>query len=156
MNSQLKEILVFQGKEVAMDCDPMKQYFSELDSPPRFFTTLKANERGYLGTWTIRNNSLYLTAFIGMLETNEEINLDYLFPGKQFVLADWFNGEIILNQGRLLALKTKNTPAYYEKDLHMVFVNGRITNSYVIENSRDQLFGFNNDLLPGGLYNSSL
>jgi hypothetical protein len=156
MNSQLKEILVFQGKEVAMDCDPLKQYFSSLDSPPRFYTTLRANERGYLGTWTIRNNSLYLTAFIGMLETNEEVNLEYLFPGKQVVLADWFNGEIILNQGKLLALKTKDSPAYYEKDLHMVFENGCITNSFIIENSLEQLTGSNNNFLSGSLYNSSL
>jgi hypothetical protein len=156
MNSQLKEILVYQCREFAMDCDPLAQYFSQQKSPPRFFTTLKANERGYLGTWTIKKNALYLTAFIGMLENNEEITLEDLFPDKQVVFADWFSGEIILNHGKLLALKTKNSPAIYEKDLHMEIVNGNVVNSRVVENSLEQLSGFNDGFLSGTVKNSSI
>jgi len=145
MNSQLKEILVYQGKEYAMACDPMDQYFSKLKSPPQFFRTLRANERGYLGTWTIQKSALYLTAFIGMLQNNEEITLEQLFPGKQVVFADWFNGEIVLNQGKLLSLKTKYSPALYEMDLHLEFVSGQLVKDYVVENSLEQLSGFDND-----------
>jgi len=156
MNTQLKEILVYQCKEYAMACDPLDQYFSNLKSPPQFFTTLKANERGYLGTWTIRKNALYLTAFIGMLDNNEEITLEQLFPGKQVVFAEWFDGDIVLNQGKLLRLKTENSPAFYEKDLHLEFAKGRLINTYVVENSLEQLSGFDEDFLSGRLGNSSL
>lgn len=135
MNTQLKEVLVYKGQEVAVDCDPLNQYFSQLKSPPRFLTKCKANERGYLGRWIIIKDELYLSGLIGVLENNDEISLEYIFPGKQAVLAEWFTGEIVINQGKLLSLKSLNRPAIYEKDLHLEFVNGRLIDTHVSENT---------------------
>jgi hypothetical protein len=142
MNSQLKEVLVINGKEVAMACEPLKQYFDQLKSPPQLLTVIRANERGYLGKWAIIDNKLYLIGFIGVLNTREEIALEDIFPEKQIVFAEWFNGEIVLNQGRILALKNEFQPATYEKDIHLDFVNGYLINTYVVENTLDQIAVF--------------
>jgi hypothetical protein len=135
MNSQLKEVIVHHGQEVAMSYEPLKQYFAKLNSPPRFLTTCRGNERGYLGKWALLKEELYLTEFIGVLENGDEIALEFLFPGKSIVFAEWFNGEIILNQGKLLALKSKTSPAIYEKDLHLEFLSGRLTKTFIVENT---------------------
>jgi hypothetical protein len=155
-HSQLKESLVFQGKEVAMECDPLSQYFSQLKSPPRFLSTCKSNERGYLGKWAILKNELHLIEFIGVLERNVEVTLEYLFPEKHHVFAEWFTGEIVLNQGKLLALKSENHPAVYEKDIHLEFANGHLINTHVVENALDKTTGYIDSLLSRILRNSSL
>lgn len=134
---QLKESLIFECREVPIECEPLKSYFSQLESPPRFLSTMRANKRGYLGKWSVRKNELYLIEICGLLENKEEITLDYLFPGKQIVMAEWFSSEIVLNQGKLLALKNKDRPAIYEKDLHLVFENGQLVNRFVTENEVD-------------------
>jgi hypothetical protein len=134
MNPQLKELLVYKGKEVAMSCEPLSQYLLQLKSPPLFYTACKANERGYLGKWAILREELYLTEFIAMLENKDEVSIHYLFPGQQIVHAEWFNGEIVLNEGKLLALKDENNPAIYEKDVHMEFIKGRLVKTTIIEN----------------------
>ena len=138
-----------------MACEPLNQYFARLKSPPRFYTGLKANKRGYLGRWAIIKNELHLTKLIGLLENNEEITLDHLFPGKQNVFAEWFNGEIVLNQGKLIALKSENIPAIYEKDLHLEFINGMLTNTYIVENALDQTSSFNDNIPSGSTSNPS-
>jgi hypothetical protein len=156
MNSQLKEVLFYQGQEVAVDCDPLNQYFSQLKSPPRFLTTCRANERGYLGKWVITKDELYLTELIGILENNDEISLQHIFPGKQVVFAEWFTGEIIINKGKLLALKTMNHPAIYEKDLHLGFVNGRLISTEVCENKLEQISMDIHSGLSGSIHSQTM
>jgi hypothetical protein len=135
---QLKESLVYQCKEVPIDCEPLIKYLSQLASPPKFINTMRANRRGYLGKWAIQNNELYLTEFCGLMENKEKITLEQLFPGKQIVKAEWFDGEIVLNTGKLLILKNGNRPAIYEKDLHLEFISGRLVNKFFIENAPDE------------------
>jgi hypothetical protein len=145
MNSQLKEVLVYQGKALAMACEPLNQYFSQMVSPPQFYSLFEANARGYLGKWAIIRNELFITDFIGVLENRKEISLQYFFPGKQIVFAEWFNGEIVLTHGKLLTLKSPESPALYEKDLHLEFLHGRLINTYLVENKVDQMSIYNSD-----------
>jgi hypothetical protein len=135
MNSQLKEVLIYQGKAIPMDSDPLKQYLDGMKLPPNFIKTLKADQRGYLGKWAVVQNELYLTELNGVLENSDTISLESLFPGKQYVFAEWFTGEIVLNQGRLLALKSSDRPAIYEKDFHLEFSNGRLVKTNIVENT---------------------
>ena len=133
-----------------MDCDPLNQYLSKMNSPIHFIPNIKYNERGYLGKWAVLKNGLHLIDFIGVLENRNEIFLDNLFPDKQTVFAEWFTGEIILTQGKLLALKSKYSLAVYEKDLHLDFINGRLIRTYIVENTRDSISGFFDNLQYGG------
>jgi hypothetical protein len=136
MHTQLKEILVYKGKEFPVSADPLSQYFTSENSP-RFFKNLRANKRGYLGKWAVIKNELFLTSLSGELENADEISLENVFPGKERVFAEWFNGEIILNLGKLLALANKDRPAVYASDLHLEFIKGRLINTQIVENTLD-------------------
>jgi hypothetical protein len=138
---QLKESLLYERHEVPIECEPLKTYLSQHGSTPRFIDTLRANKRGYLGKWAVIRNELYLIELSGMLENKEEITLEDIFPGQERVLAEWFNGEIVLTQGKLLSLKNADRPAIYEKDLHLKFVNGRLADKYCVENTPDEFAG---------------
>lgn len=149
MESQIKEVLEYRGKAYAMACEPLDQYFSQLNPPLRFYPKFKNNARGYLGKWAILENELHLIDFIGVLENKHELFLDGLFPGEQTVFARWFNGTILLNYGKLLALKNRYRPALYEKDLHLEIANGYLINSHVVENKCDTTNDFYDNLRPG-------
>jgi hypothetical protein len=150
MNAQLKEVLVFQGKKMPMSSEPLDQYLSKLKSPPRFTRLCIENKRGYLGQWTIENNELYLTELIGAMEDGKELTLESLFPGEQAVFAEWYTGEIILTQGKILALPSKYSPAVYERDLHLEFLDGLLICTYIVENTRDSISGFYDNMQHGG------
>jgi hypothetical protein len=137
MKSQLKEVLIYNGKDYAMACDPLNQYFSQMKSPLRFLAKSEVIQRGYLGKWAILNNELYLTEFKGVLENKDKITLSYIFPGQQTVFAEWFNGEILLNHGKILSLKSNNINTIYENDVHLEFANGHLMKAYTITNVLD-------------------
>lgn len=143
MNSQLKEVLDCRGVEVEMNCEPLSIYFSTLKSPPLFIKTISSIERGYLGKWAIINNELYLTEFIGVIENRDEITIEDIFPGKQTVFAEWFNGEIILAKEKLIVLNQENSNEIYEKDLHLEFIKGRLVNIYKEEDMLLKIGGIN-------------
>ena len=149
MNAQFKEVLDCRGIEVEMNCEPLGQYFSTLISPPLFIKSIRSIERGYLGKWTIINNELYLTEFIGVLENRDEITIEDIFPGKQTVFAEWFDGEIKLEKEKLIALNQENSNETYENDLHLEFIKGCLVNTYKIEDMLMQICCFNNNFQPG-------
>lgn len=146
MNSQLKEVLDCRGIEVEMNCEPLSSYFSTLKSSPPFIKTISSIGRGYLGKWAIINNELHLTEFIGVLENRDEITLEDIFPGKQSVFAEWFNGEVVLSKEKLVVLNQQNGDDTYEKDLHLEFINGRLVNTFKVEDLPRQISGLNDDI----------
>ena len=149
MNAQLKEVLDCRGNEVEMNCEPLSQYFSTLISTPLFIKTIRSIERGYLGKWAIINNELYLTEFIGVLENRDEITIEDIFPGKQTVFAEWFNGEIMLEKEKLISLNEDNSNETYERDLHLEFIKGRLVNAFKAQDILMQNGGISNNIQPG-------
>lgn len=55
--------------------------------------------------------------------TEEEIGLDYLFPGQKEVFADWFTGKIMIPHGKVLYSMCYSI---YEKYLFLQFKNGAL------------------------------
>ena len=59
--------------------------------------------RGYIASWSVIDNKLYLVEWTGYLRGEEEANISNLFPGQATVFADWFAGSIVLHIGREIA-----------------------------------------------------
>ena len=76
--------------------------------------------------------------------------LDDLFPGEKTVFAAWFTGEIILTQGKILKLKSNHSPTVYENDLHLEISNGLLIRTYLVENTRETISGYYDNINHGG------
>ena len=93
MTTQAGDILIYNGEKTSIATEPLKAYLETRDDKSFIFKST-ALVRGYIGTWKIKNKKLYLVSLLGFIENNEKVDLNYLFPNKKEVFADWFSGQI--------------------------------------------------------------
>ena len=82
---------------------PLESYFAMSGHHPKFRWKHSAHWRGYLGSWEIRNDRLYLIGLSGTLMDGTKVCLDTLFPGfAERVFAHWFSGRLRLGRGDIV------------------------------------------------------
>jgi len=100
MTIQVPETLYYQGEKVAMGETPLWVYFEMGGVRPRFEKSCTALRRGYIGTWEIVGDRLYLIGLTARLEDGTNATLETIFPGfPDRVFAHWYSGTIQLPQG---------------------------------------------------------
>ena len=82
MTSQIKEIMIIDNEEYTMHCTPLESYLNILPKQLKFNYRTTACWRGYIGTWYLENNQLYLinlkgTKYKTESKILEEVGLDY-------------------------------------------------------------------------------
>lgn len=133
MTAQTPEKLIYDDDVYWMATLPLDGYL-KTNKDIKFAVTNTACWRGYYGTWEIIDNQLYLVELQGKIKGYENVNLSYVFPGRDFVFAKWFNGSIRIPHGRLLEYFHADFCSIFEKDLFMEFQNGVLINQYEIDN----------------------
>lgn len=133
MTAQASERLNFEGQETWMATEPLSQYLKTRNDR-KFISPSTACWRGYFGHWEIKDNKLYLIALKAFIEGYDEVGLDYLFPGKEIVFANWFSGEIRIPKGEILDYVHMGYASLYERDILLVIKNGTIINQYEVDN----------------------
>lgn len=125
MTAQIAERLVFEGRELALLANPLTDFFEQGGINPGFQSTSTALWRGYVGTWEIVADRLYLVALKGVLESGEEANLESVFPGyPDRVFAHWFSGTLRIPQGKQLEYVHMGYGSKYERDLLLKLRHG--------------------------------
>jgi len=94
MTVQTRERLIYKGKLYEVTTLPLEQYLSALPVKPKFYPPSTACWRGYIGTWQIKPDGLYLVDLVYYNESGSIAGTDYFFPGEKEVIARWFSGEI--------------------------------------------------------------
>jgi hypothetical protein len=135
MTAQSMEKLIYNGKEVLIYTEPLSSYLSNLKEKPKLFSLSSGCWRGYVGTWEIKDDKLYLIDFEGYT-TNIYINLgiDSLFPNQTNVLAEWFTGEIRIPIGDMLDYDLNSYESTFESDLFLEFKNGQLIGQRTVNN----------------------
>lgn len=139
MTAQQMEKLIFNGKEVSVATEPLDPYLSNLKEKPKLFPPSSTCWRGYVGTWEIKNDKLYLIAFEGytvnMVERRYwQVGMDFIFPNHKEVFAEWFTGELRIPQGDMLEYVHGGYESTFESDLLLVFKNGHLSGQRTVDN----------------------
>ena len=125
MTAQISEKLLFEGEKHAMCTNPLGDYCALGGELPRFASNCTALLRGYVGTWEIINDRLYLIELHGELESGQDADLETVFPGYgERVFAHWYSGVIRLPQGKMLEYVHMGYGSTYERDLLLEFEKG--------------------------------
>ena len=132
MTKQAAEVLILNGEKTSINAKPLQQYL-QTRKEIKFKSHSTACYRGYEGTWEIKDNKLFLVRLKASVEGHDEVGLSYLFPGEDIVFANWFNGNISIDQGKMLDYVHMGN-SLYEKNFVMNFTNGVLVNQYVIDN----------------------
>lgn len=135
MTAQIAERLNYQDEEVAMCTNPLSDYFAMGGFEPRFEATCTALWRGYVGSWDIVDNRLYLIGLDGTLEDGTDASLATVFPEfPDRVFAHWYSGTIRIPQGKQLEYVHMGYGSTFERDLILDVERGVVVATRVHHN----------------------
>lgn len=135
MTAQISEQLIFEGQKVPLLTNPLNNYFSLGGRDPGFESTSTALWRGYVGTWEILNDRMYLVALNGTLKSGEDADLESVFPGfAHRVFAHWFSGTLRIPQGKRLEYVHMGYGSTYERDVLLTLQNGVVVKQEIRHN----------------------
>ncbi len=134
MTEQVLEILIYNGKEEEMFTTPLDNYFEVTNQKTDFRVECTACWRGYLGTWEIVNNHLFMKAINAKFEDGSEVTLRTIFPNRiGRIFADWFSGELHVPRGKVI-YEDDNYQPVYKEELILEVTNGLVTKEIIIKN----------------------
>ena len=138
MTAQTPERLLYQGETLTLCSEPLGHFMEMLAMPWKFYAFNTSLWRGYVGTWRIEGERLYLTKLQGWVKESEqvkEVGLEALFPGyPDGVFAHWFTGELRCPRGGLLKYVHGGYGSTYEEDLLLQLQRGVLQEERVVRN----------------------
>jgi len=137
MTAQFTENLTYEGQVYAMCTEPLGTYFQLTGVFPDFSKDCTALWRGYIGTWEVRLDRLYLLKLDGHLASGEDISLATLFPEfPERVFAHWYTGSVRLPQGRRIEYVHMGYQSRHEADLFLDFERGHLVARRLVTNEQ--------------------
>ncbi len=125
MTAQVGERLIYRGQEHHMAAEPLRDYWALGGHNPIFEMRSTALWRGYIATWSIIDDRLYLVGIDASCGDGREATLETLFPGySERVFAHWFSGRVRLPQGELIHYVHAGYGSTTEADLFLDFEDG--------------------------------
>jgi hypothetical protein len=125
MTAQFTEQILLHGHKRALCTDPLESYFEMSDTCPKFEVTCTALWRGYVGTWEILNDRLYLVDLDAVLMTGQIANIATIFPGfPERAFAHWYSGTLRIPMGELLRYVHGGYGSVYERDQFITIRKG--------------------------------
>jgi hypothetical protein len=159
--AQIPDFLIYQDDTLAIYSNPLEGYFDkkgertigEIDFEKGFHCT--ALWRGYVGTWQIENDSLFLVN----LETDycsdnpTEIDLTKEFNSNR-IFANWVSFEILNPFGKQIKYVHQGYESIYEYERGFEFVEGNLItiNNYDNSKSRESVYTKETEILHKFLY----
>lgn len=109
MTAQISERIIIEGQELALLTEPLEPLLKKNNAILRTYVDLKtelvaphtACWRGYIGTWELKDNSLYLIAFKGY-KRHEIVEIKDIFQHSSPIKAVWFSGKLRIPIGRMV------------------------------------------------------
>ncbi len=92
---QLPEIIHIDGVLHALYTTPLLPWLEQQQPSPEFDQRTANCERGYIGTWQLRDRQLYLTG-IHAWRNGRYTGVAALFDDRREVAADWFTGPLVV------------------------------------------------------------
>jgi hypothetical protein len=135
--AQSPDKLIYKGEKFALFANPLQDYyhsFSPADSTiyPNFDTGGITSYstgcwRGYIATWEIKNDTLYLIKIEDCSDEGKTFDLTKIFSSKVKkgrVKADWYSGELRIPKGKMVEYVHMGYMSKYERELTLEIEKG--------------------------------
>jgi hypothetical protein len=137
MTAQSGDTLYYRNEAYWLACEPLADYL-ETRKDIVFSSWESDCNRGYYGTWEIKDDKLFIIKLSGKNASGDEIYLDYIFPNQKEVFAEWFTGEIRIPIGNPLKHIHMSYWSEYEKDLFLNVESGNLVGEREVDNRFDK------------------
>ena len=132
MTAQASDILILRGNRHQLCTLPLHDYLKRRPkrSRPRFCVPSTALWRGYIATWEIRDDALWLISLEADVNDNETVRpaafQDICRKWKPPVRASWFTGDLRCPEGGLLSYAHHGFASIYERDRMIWIERGQV------------------------------
>lgn len=135
MAAQKADIIVVDGETMDLFTNPLEEYWIKLKKKRPPFYALDVCRRGYIATWNVRDNQLFLTAVEGDVENrslfgnkSRKFTLKELFKkhGPEGVKADWFSGKLRIPRGNMTQYEHNGYDSRFERELILTVNKGDV------------------------------
>ena len=167
MTAQAGDVIHYQGERLSLFATPLESFWDDSRARPQFVAHFSAVARGYVATWSILDEMLYLDGVSGEIVVDAQgqpiqsrtpvmqplstelaaqrstvpATVEMLFPESQGrVAATWFTGRLHIPRGVLLHSGYMGFDSVYEEEIILELENGRVVRTEVIDN-RDKPLG---------------
>ncbi len=151
--SQAPDILFWEEKEHALYSNPLESYFriagkprynfnhKKIEGEEGFFVVSKSsNWRGYIATWMIENDYLYLLKIVDL--SLNQIDFKKLFETdseEDKIKAIWFSGQLVIKFGKRLQSVHMGYGLITENEIIIDVDSGKVKNVMHIDNTKKPL-----------------
>jgi len=127
--AQYPDKILYQGKEYDLYSNPMEAFFEKNpDKKPKGGANSTALWRGYVATFEIRDNILYVKDIKIQLSSNEwKSVLSEVFPNQKNIKVDWQTGILVVPHGKLVQYLHRGYESTYEKYILLEISQGNLT-----------------------------
>jgi len=137
--AQIPEKIVYEGTEGFLFTNPLETYFTRDNPRPEFAAPHTACWRGYIGSWEIREGTLYLTDLKAWMRDKEgkaaPVEFERIFPGKAKPMkADWFTGTLRIPRGEPIRYVHMGYQTVYEIDVFLRIEAGKVIDRQIVDN----------------------
>ncbi|MEX0660366.1 MAG: hypothetical protein WEA58_10825 [Balneolaceae bacterium] len=124
MTAQFRDTLKYKGQQYSLATEPLSPYLEAMDI--QYPGTSTANYRGYIASWEVSEDKLFLINVNIPSFTTEKAGSAKLFPDQEKTFANWFTGSIRVPHGELLEYMHQGYGSLYEKEFYLRFLNGEL------------------------------
>lgn len=153
MTAQIPERLIHRGQELDLCARPLDDYLRRLPKArrPHFESPSTSLWRGYIGTWEIVGDRLWLVALEGFVKTDagvEEVDLAAAFPWRSGPIhATWVDDVLRCPEGRLRWYQHAAFQSVYERNREFDVVGGIVQKEVLVHCAPPSLVY---EILPDG------
>jgi hypothetical protein len=136
MTAQFTEKIILNGQKRSLCTDPLESFFEMSGMQrPEFRETCTALWRGYVGTWEMLADRLYLVDLNGTLRGGKVAKMTLIFPDfPDRVFAHWYSGVLRIPMGKLLRYVHGGYGSVYERDQFITVKKGIAVSTSLVVN----------------------
>ena len=137
MTSQEPDIILYQNEKNSLYSNPLEGYFTLHPPRPPFQMTKTSNWRGYVATWEIVEDRIFLIELDGNIKGMGTFKMKDLFPeSPKRVFADWINEIIKIPKGNQLHYVHMGYMSIYEQEILLTMEKGIVIKRLIIDNTK--------------------
>lgn len=145
MSAELPDKIRVNGEWMDLYSNPLEQYWGATKKTRPAFYPHTDCKRGYVASWEIKENQLFLSDIVGSFEKrifffakkSKPFSLKWLFPvlaqKHKLVKANWFSGKLRIPIEKMLFYEHNGYDSRFEKEKIITVEHGEICKEVIID-----------------------
>jgi hypothetical protein len=121
--AQIPDKIIYEGESYKLFTNPLESYFKlHPDKKPETNIVMTSLWRGYVATFDIKDNKLFVKDIEIKVQKNDDNNkiewksvLDEVFPDKDSLYMDWYSGLLVIPRGEMISYVHMGYASEYEE-----------------------------------------